>query len=64
MNAYEMRCYSVAGEIEQCHAMDLARRYVGRGPKKTWEYFYDAHAATELGSLIYNRLSTKGRNET
>ena len=64
MNAYEMRCYSVAGEIEQCHAMDLARRYVGRGPKKTWEYFYDAHAATELGSLIGNLCATSACNHT
>jgi len=53
----EILCYGLAEEIEELHARDLARR--SKIPKR-WTDFYDAHAATELGSLIYNRLHPSG----
>jgi hypothetical protein len=53
MSFSETQCYIVAQEIEQVHAMEMARR--SKIPKK-WADFYDPHAATEMGALIYNRL--------
>lgn len=49
-----LECHRLASEIEWIHARDLSRR---DGPRRRkWEEFYDPHAATELGDLIYNRL--------
>jgi hypothetical protein len=65
MNASEIRCYYLAEEIEEIHARDLARQHP-RWHRKTWKEYYDPHAATELGSLIYNRLrsqSTSGEQQ-
>ena len=54
ISSSEYRCHVLAQEIEQIHAMDLARVAKLR---KSWWQFYDAHAATELGNLIHSRLS-------
>lgn len=53
MSFSETQCYIVAQEITQVHAMEMAR--LARTPKR-WATFYDPHAATEMGALIYNRL--------
>jgi hypothetical protein len=53
-----MQCYELAQEIEWIHAREIARIIGGRS-KRCWHQFYDPHAATELGSLIYNRQFTK-----
>lgn len=58
-NRKEIDCHVLAGEIEWIHARELARRGRGGGFRsQDWTFFYDQHAATELGNLIYNRLFT------
>lgn len=48
--------HKLGEEIESTRAKCAARR----GEK--WEHLYDPHAATELGNLIYDRMTTtKGR---
>lgn len=55
----EIECHRLASEIEWIHARELSRRSRGRGYKTIhWDEFYDQHAATELGNLIFNRLFT------
>lgn len=62
MRKSEIACYVLASEIEVLHARDLARRQ-GRGrSRQSWQDLYDPHAATELGSLIYNRLCSPSRD--
>ena len=53
MTLYEI--HRLAQEIEVIHAKDLARRIGGRFGKN-WQQYYDAHAATELGELLYARI--------
>lgn len=53
-----MQCYELAQEIEWIHAREIARHVGGRNGR-AWHQYYDPHAATELGSLIYNRQLSK-----
>jgi len=49
-----IRAHRLAQEIEMIHAKHVASE-VRHG--HTWRDFYDPHAATELGDLIYRRIS-------
>lgn len=53
MSFSETNCYLLAMEIEEVHAKEMAR---AARIRRRWESFYDPHAATELGALIYRRL--------
>ena len=55
----EIRCFALAEEIEYLRARELARNSRKRLPSPRWQEFYDAHAATELAMLMFNRLSSK-----
>jgi hypothetical protein len=50
--------WRLAEELEMMRARERAGRE-RRDSKLTWHWFYDPHAATELASLIYNRLTTR-----
>lgn len=54
MSNKELAAYRLAVEISVVIAKEVARNSRARGV--TWHHFYDPHAATELGSLIHNRM--------
>ena len=57
MAGSKIAAYKLAMEIEMVHAKDRTRLLdKGRRMKLRWQDEYDPHTATELGSLIYNRL--------
>lgn len=60
----ERRAHQLACEIEEIHAKERARMPSRFKYPKSWQSFYDPHAATELGNLIYNRMCPRKKKET
>lgn len=52
-----LECHYLGHLIETIHARETVRvMNETRRIKRKWEEFFDPHAATELGELLYNRL--------
>ena len=60
MTEFEYDCYALACTLEKIAAKERLR---GKGARFRGSLHaeYDPHAATELGSLIYNRLKESSR---
>ena len=58
MRIAEIRAHQLAYEIERLCAKRLEQASGTRGRSRIpWHEWYDQHAATELGNLIYSRMA-------
>lgn len=56
MNRQMIAAHLLAHELEAMRARDVANSERRGRSGRTWLHEYDAHAATELGNLIYARV--------